>query len=410
MAGIIDIALKSSVDLGLSGGVNCAVSTPDRCNSSGNLGYRSGRWTSFVSAGLVSDRRTAVGVNDRERYDASSALQSITAQDILLSPRMHGQNLNATVDYKLSARDVLSNALLLNHRASGEASTTTQTLLDGAGGTIDRYVRPRHTDAEGSMLAYDVALERTFTPRAHELSTELRFNRAHDEDVYDERRLAGADYVNGRIDRDDALTRQLTAQVDYLKALRPRTKLETGWKSTARWLDRDYVVTTDAGSRQPWPAPRVHRRLRARADEDRGERDAAAVTVLPAHQRHHPHRPRRRHARRPRGDVHQLPESRGRPVSGLGPDRPAPPLAAVHRSHQRQPVQDGDGRRLHDRGRLRRGGLDGPGQRDVGADEDPHRPGGVQLPRAAVARAGVPARPPRLGSLHTRAHSTRHTE
>lgn len=254
MAGIINVALKSNVDLGLSGAVNSALSNADRYNSSGNIGYQSGPWTSFVSAGLISDRRSAVGVNDRARYDDSNALLSVTAQDILLNPRHRGQNFNATVDYKLSTRDVLSNALMLNHRSSGEASTTTHTLLDGSGSTTDQYLRPRDADSRGFMFDYDVALKRTFTPRTHELSTEFRFNRADDEDVNDERCLAsvGTGYIDGRISRSDGLTQQLTGQLDYLKALRPRTKLETGWKSTARWLDREYVVTNDANGNGTW--------------------------------------------------------------------------------------------------------------------------------------------------------------
>src|SRR5215216_4454754 len=159
MAGIINVALKSNVDLGLSGSINSALSTADRYNSSGNIGYQSGPWTSFVSAGLVSDQRNAVGVNDRERYDASNALMSTTAQDILLTPSQKGQNFNATVDYKLSARDVLSNALMLNHRSSGESSTTTHTLLNGSGATVDQYVRPRDVDSKGFMVDYDVAFK-----------------------------------------------------------------------------------------------------------------------------------------------------------------------------------------------------------------------------------------------------------
>jgi outer membrane receptor protein involved in Fe transport len=258
MAGIINIALKSNVDLGLSGAVNAALSTRDRYNSAGNIGYQAGRWTTFVSAGLVSDRRNALGLNDRERFDASNALQSTTAQDILLTPSQRGQNLNATVDYKLSARDVLSNALLLNHRISGEASTTTQTLLSGAGSILDQYVRPRDADSKGFMFDYDVALKRTFTPRTHELSTEFRFNRARDEDTNTERQLAssGASYTDGKIDRNDALTQQLTGQVDYVKAVGPRTKLETGWKSSERWIDRDYIVTVDPSGNGAWvPSP-----------------------------------------------------------------------------------------------------------------------------------------------------------
>lgn len=254
MAGIINIALKQNVDLGLSGSVNSAASTADRYNASGNLGYQSGPWSSFVSAGFVSDQRTALGVNDRERYDAASALESVTAQDILLTPSRKGQNFNATVDYKLSSRDVLSNALMLSHRSSGELSLTTQSLLDPSGAEMDRFLRPREADSKGVMVDYDVAFKRTFKPREHELSTELRFNRGHDEDLTDDRQLAsaGAPYTNGRIDRNDAVTRQLTGQVDYTKTFRPRTKLETGWKSNAQWLDREYAVTTDASGGGAW--------------------------------------------------------------------------------------------------------------------------------------------------------------
>ena len=258
MAGIINVALKSNVDLGLSGSINTAVSNADRYNSAGNVGYQSGPWTSFVSAGIVADRRSAAGINDRERYDAASTLLSTTAQDILLTPSQKGQNLSATVDYKLSPRDVLSNALMLNHRSSDEASTTRQALLDASGTDIDRSVRPRDADSKGVMFDYDVALKRTLAPRAHEISTEFRFNRSHDEDVNDERRLvsAGSGYVDRRLDRNDAVAKQFTGQLDYLKAFRPRTKLETGWKTTERWLDRDYTVMTDApGAGSFLPSP-----------------------------------------------------------------------------------------------------------------------------------------------------------
>ena len=54
--------------------------------------------------------------------------------------------------------------------------------LNGAGALLDQYDRPRNADAKGWMIDYDVALKRTFEPRKHELSGELRFNRAHDQD------------------------------------------------------------------------------------------------------------------------------------------------------------------------------------------------------------------------------------
>jgi outer membrane receptor protein involved in Fe transport len=130
-------------------------------------------------------------------------------------------------------------------------------LLNGSGGTLDEYLRPRDLDAKGFMFDYDVSLKRTLTPRTHEFSSEFRFNRSRDEDVSDQRRLVSPSetlYREGQIERNDAVARQLTGQVDYLKAFRPRTKLETGWKSNVRWLDRDYAVTTDTGGNGTWAA------------------------------------------------------------------------------------------------------------------------------------------------------------
>ena len=203
----------------------------------------------------MADERNVIGLNERERYDAANALMGVTDQDIDLTPTNRGINVNATVDYKLSSRDVLSNALMLNRRSSGEASTTAYTISNGSGGTLDQFVRPRDLDSRGFMFDYDIALKRTITPRTHELSTELRFSQADDTDITDQRRLAtlgGAPYIDGKIERNEATARQLTGQVDYLKAFRPRTKLETGWRSNVRWLDRDYQVTTDATGTGAW--------------------------------------------------------------------------------------------------------------------------------------------------------------
>src|SRR6185437_187432 len=55
MAGIINVALKSNVDLGLSGALNTAVSKADRYNNSLNVGYQAGKLTTFASLGLVAD-------------------------------------------------------------------------------------------------------------------------------------------------------------------------------------------------------------------------------------------------------------------------------------------------------------------------------------------------------------------
>src|SRR5205823_6462348 len=115
----------------------------------------------------------------------------------------------------------------------------------------DTYDRLKDTDAHGLTFDMSSAFKRTFDPKKkHELSTEVRFNRGHDEDDTGLWRRPVATPTGTRVDieRDntDAVQKQLTAQVDYTKTFDHRRKLETGAKTDTRWLDRDYTVMKDA--------------------------------------------------------------------------------------------------------------------------------------------------------------------
>ncbi len=258
MAGIINIVLKQNADLGLSGGVTAGAANAERFNGSGNVGYQSGPLTLFTNLGINKDERPVVGINDRERFDALSAPLSFTEQDIDGRAGNHGVNLNATVDYRLGKRDVLSNAFIVNRRGSSDVSASAYSELGGDRALLARYDRLRDLRATGTMFDYTMALKRTFEARKHELSGEVRFNQAND----DERTALwkqpnGADATSGSLldgERDavDARSRQLAAQVDYTRTLAPRRKLETGYKGTARWLDRDYRVSRDALGNGDW--------------------------------------------------------------------------------------------------------------------------------------------------------------
>ncbi|MEP6730218.1 MAG: TonB-dependent receptor [bacterium] len=259
MAGIINIVLKSTVDLGYSGGANVGVANAKRYNASGNVGYQAGPVTSFLNIGLNNDDRNVLGINDRERLDALSAPMSFTNQDIATLNGNSGQNLTANMDYKLNARDVFSNALTLQHRSSVDETVSAYEELTGARSLLDQYDRLRNTGASGTFFDYDMALKRTFEARKHEWSSEVRFNRAHDEDntlLWRQTPAAvGASAlsrIEGERDQTDALTKQFTAQTDYVRTLAARTKLETGYKANVRWLDRDYGVTKDSLGTGTW--------------------------------------------------------------------------------------------------------------------------------------------------------------
>jgi outer membrane receptor protein involved in Fe transport len=263
MAGIINIVLKANTDLGFSGGVTVASATAaGRYNGSGNLGYQVGPWTTFSTYGYNADDRDITGINDRIRLNTSGSPLSYTEQDILGNQTNFGHNLTQNVDYKINTRDVLTNALNLNFRGNKDNSIATYSELSSARSLVDYYNRVRDQDVHSWMVDYTLALKRTIEARKNEIGGEIRFNRNSDDDDTNLWRLTlappGAASVSAssptdrELDHTDAVTKTLNAQVDYLRAYRPRTKLETGFKSTSRWLDRDFSVLKDELGTGQW--------------------------------------------------------------------------------------------------------------------------------------------------------------
>ena len=253
MAGIINIVLKQNVDLGVSAGLNLGIAETDRYNAAGNVGYQSGPLTLFTNLGINSDDRPILGINDRERFDALRSLTSVTNQDIDGRQGGTGQNFSTTVDYKLTPKDVLTNALSINHRSGNDSSISVYSELDANRQPLDVYSRPRNNDSKGLLFDYTLALKRTLEPRKHELSTEVRFNRSHDEDFSSLwKQPLGGQRLENETDDTDALTKQLSAQADYTRPLGSSFKLETGYKGNTRWLDRDFLVEKDALGSGTW--------------------------------------------------------------------------------------------------------------------------------------------------------------
>lgn len=259
MAGIINIILKQNADLGISGGLVLGGAAYDRTNASGNLGYQEGNLTLFNSAGLNNDGRTILGADDREQLTSSGGSQSFTNQQISNPTTNHGQNWTSNVDYKLNTRDLISNALSVNHRSGVDGSTISYDQLNSAGALTDRYDRTRSHTATGWVADNSLAWKRTLVPRKHEISTELRFNHAEDTDhtlIWRQPLTLGGTPSGGQFEgeNDDTHSRtsQLTGQLDYTKVFDAGAKLESGFKGYERWLNRDYAALKDATGSGVW--------------------------------------------------------------------------------------------------------------------------------------------------------------
>ena len=252
MAGIINIVLKANTDLGVSGGLNTGFATPSRFNTGTNVGYQSGPVTLFGTYGFNADDRAIVGINDRLRYDAVGSPMSYTNQDIDGRNINAGHNFTGNIDYKLTDKDVISNSLSLNRRHSNDGAFAGYTELNASQIFLDRYVMDRNNKGRGLVFDNSLSIKHTIEPRKHELTAEVRFNRTRDEDntllwrePQNPNGTSSGAATQGELDGTSALTRQLTAQTDYTRPLTASTKLESGVKETARWLDRDFLVLKD---------------------------------------------------------------------------------------------------------------------------------------------------------------------
>ena len=253
MAGIINIVLKANADLGLSGGVNTGFATPSRFNSGANVGYQEGKVTLFGTYGFNADDRAIVGINDRQRFDPAGSTLDFQNQDIDGRTKNGGHNFTGNIDYKLTEKDVVSNSLTANRRHGNDAALAGYEDLDANQVFLDRYVMDRNTQSRGLTWDNSLSWKHTIQPRTHELSTEVRYNRARDENnmlLWREPQnpdgsSAGAPF-QGETDNTIGLTQQLTAQVDYTRPLWASSKLESGLKETDRWLDQDFQVFKDA--------------------------------------------------------------------------------------------------------------------------------------------------------------------
>lgn len=258
MAGIINIVMKQNTDLGLSGGVMASAGTGDRYNASGNLGYQSGPLTLFGSYGLNIDTRETNGYNLLESLVSPNTF-AFQRQEILGTADVLGNVLNTSADLRLGKQSTLSSSLLFSDRAI-ELDTNNDYFRLNA--QQDVFGRSRDiTDNRGSDRTLDasLALRRTVEPQRNELSAEVRFNRAdfwtRNLFTVDSLTVAGAvlgDQPELESTRMAAVNDNLTLQADYTRGLGSRTKLETGYKGSLRWLDNDYTLRSFSYPLDQW--------------------------------------------------------------------------------------------------------------------------------------------------------------
>ena len=249
MAGIINIVMKQGVDLGTSGGFTAMASTEEQYNVSGNVGHQAGPLALFATYGVISNKRSEVGINDLTRFNALQVPRSFTEQDVSGEKAFWAHNVSVNADYTFNKRDVLLATVQANRRGLEGSSVLAYDELDANRNITDQYLRLNSDDENANMVDGALSFRRTTPPsetsQKREFIAEFRYNRGHDWDfseLYRDRNGQRSDVETNDV---DMLTNSLTFQIDYTRGIGKTLKLETGYKSNARLLDNDFDVMED---------------------------------------------------------------------------------------------------------------------------------------------------------------------
>ena len=251
MAGIVNIVLKENTDVGTSGGVTLGGGTTGQVNASGNLGYQRGPLTLFANYGFLRDERAVSGFTNRVGYEPG--LLAYLEGDIGGANTTQSNSLNASAEYKLGARGALSSNLIVSDRAPTRSNDNLYRELDSARAVTAQYLRSKLMTGGELSLDYALAYKRAAERSGDGLSTELRFNRSHDDDrvlLTDQVLQTGSSDGVGapalETNVTDERNQNWSLQTDYTRTLAQRTKLEAGYKGTLRQMDNTFDVATSS--------------------------------------------------------------------------------------------------------------------------------------------------------------------
>jgi outer membrane receptor protein involved in Fe transport len=303
MAGIVNIVLKSNVDLGLSGGLSLAAGTGKRYNASGNVGYQGGPLTLFGSYAFMDDARTTTGFSERENLFADAAPRFID-QDLAGSSTSRAQTLNTNAEVKLGKRETVGTSVMLSERSYRVGSVNSRVARDDARTFLFSSSDVLGNASTDQVFDGTLSFRRTIEPRKNELLVDLRYYRLEvDMDQLYEVTPTSETAERAEVTRVDrkilALNDELTFNADLTKTVQG-IRVESGVKAGRRRVTNDVrdprasfifgtdesvqaaytVLTREAGSWEVQGGLRVERT--GRSYDGTGDSDVNMTNLFPS--------------------------------------------------------------------------------------------------------------------------------
>lgn len=242
--GIVNIVLKTNVDLGLSGSVFTNASSRGDVGGGGRVTFQRGRLTLGGGGFLRRSDRT------QESYDLRQNLVTtpVTFLETDGSTDRLGWsgNADASVEYKLTPKStVWAEGSLWSNDGDNEG-VTLYTEMDAQRVPTERYSRSQAGEASSLNTSVGGGLRHAFAPEGHELTVELRYEDGRDDNrtrvlrrLLDADGNPTADPAELTVDELDEGERETQLEAAYVRPWTEGGSVEIGYRAEVQHSDED---------------------------------------------------------------------------------------------------------------------------------------------------------------------------
>ena len=230
MSGIINIKLHKNTQIGFNGNFNVGVTKEvfAKFNSSIDMNYRNGKFNFYGNYGN--------NIGKYDNFGGIDRLDDNTRQDFKFGNNNKSHLYKIGVDFYMNDKNTIS-------------FFTNQNIFkgDGFGSTIitdNTFTQSQlfSNDSENSSGQYNLAYKHEFTDENETLDIEIDYNDFENDEI------ANFDFFNfsfppNYVDNVDTKRNQTTVNVDYVKPINEKTKIEAGLEARLFDSDIDYSST-----------------------------------------------------------------------------------------------------------------------------------------------------------------------
>ena len=245
--GILNIVLKKERREGLNGQMSATGGTGDKANASLLLNYRKGKVNAFGQYDYRRDRRYFRGTVDQTTMSRDSTLRLHQDRTGASVQTTHAFRLG--LDYALTSEQTLTLAVQprLNLTSTDETLLSRQVNATAGERPVLAGTSTRDNASTGTFRAADITLDYRREWAAHkgrELTASAVYTPLLNDNAVNSRLV----YLDNsqRTQRQQTVnhTAQATAQVDYVRPLGEKSRVETGVRSSLRRYDIDYQLAS----------------------------------------------------------------------------------------------------------------------------------------------------------------------